>query len=301
MASPEALFVKELLIQLRAEIQGQTEPPTVEEMRAASEGFGEMTGEPDGVTWDDVEVAGVPCRWAIPDGGADDRVLQYLHGGGYVVGSLDGYRKLTGHLAKTIGCRVLSVDYRLAPEHPHPAAIDDSTAVYRALLDDFAPEHLAISGDSAGGGLTVATLVKLRDDAVALPAGAVPLSPWVDLEGTGDSMLSKADVDLLVGLDGLKQMADMFLGGHDPRQPLASPLYADLTGLCPLYVQVGSDETLLDDATRLAARAAAAGVEVRLDSFPEMQHVFQMAVGNVPESDDAVARIGDWLRPRLGL
>jgi len=301
MASPEALFVKELLIQLQAEIQGRVEPPTVEEMRAAGEGFGEMTGEPDGVHWEDTEVAGVPCRWAIPDEGADDRVLQYVHGGGYVIGSLDGYRKLTGHLAKAIGCRVLSVDYRLAPEHPHPAAVDDSVAVYRSLLDDFAPEHLAISGDSAGGGLTVATLVKLRDDAVAQPAGAVPLSPWVDLEGTGDSMLSKADVDLLVGSDGLKQMADMFLGGHDPRQPLASPLYADLTGLCPLYVQVGGDETLLDDATRLAARAAAAGVEVRLDSFPEMQHVFQMAVGNVPESDDAVARIGDWLRPRLGL
>ncbi len=301
MASQEAEFIKTMLIELQEEILGRAEPPTLEEMRARSEMFGEMTGEPQGVSWEDVEVAGVPCRWAIPTGGADDRVLQYVHGGGYVIGSLEGYRKLTGHLANTLGCRVLSVDYRLAPEHPHPAAVDDSSAVYRSLLADFSPEHLAISGDSAGGGLTVSTLLKLRDDGIPQPAGAVPLSPWIDLEGTGESMQTKSEVDLLVGVDGLKQMADMFLAGQDPRQPLASPLYADFTGLCPLYVQVGGDETLLDDATRLATRAAAAGVEVRLDAFPEMQHVFQMAVGNVPESDDAVERIGDWLRPRLGL
>jgi len=301
MASPQAEMMMGLLMQLRQEIHGRAEPPTLEEMRASSEAFGEMTTEPDGVTWQDEEVAGVPCRWAMPEGGSDDRVLQYVHGGGYVIGSLDGYRKFTGHLAKTIGCRVLSVDYRLAPEHPHPAAVEDSSAVYRALLNDFDPTHLAISGDSAGGGLTVATVVKLRDDGTPQPAGAVPLSPWVDLEGTGESMQTKAEADLLVGAEGLKQMADMFLAGKDLRDPLAAPLYADLTGICPLYVQVGGDETLLDDATRLATKAAASGVEVRLDAFPEMQHVFQMAAGNVPESDDAVARIGAWLRPKLGL
>lgn len=301
MASEQAEAVKAMLIQLQAEILGQTEPPTLEEMRASGEGFGELTGEPDGVEWEDVEVVGVACRWARPAGGATDRAIQYVHGGGYVIGSLEGYRKFTGHLANRVGCGVLSVDYRLAPEHPHPAAVEDSTAVYRALLDDYAADHLAISGDSAGGGLTVSTLVKLRDDGVPLPAAGVPLSPWVDLEGTGESMQSKADVDLLVAAEGLKQMADMFLAGQDARDPLAAPLYADLRGMCPLYIQVGGDETLLDDATRLAANAATAGVEVRLDSFPEMQHVFQMAAGNVPESDDAVDRIGDWLRPRLGL
>jgi len=301
MASPQAEMVKGLLIQLQQEIVGSAEPPTIEEMRASGDAFGEMTAEPDAVTWQDVEVAGRPCRWAIPEGGSDDRVLQYVHGGGYVLGSLDGYRKFTGHLANAIGCRVLSVDYRLAPEDPHPAAVDDSSAVYRALLDDFDPSHLAISGDSAGGGLTVATIVKLRDDGTPQPAGAVPLSPWIDLEGTGESMQSKADLDLIVGADGLKQMCDMFLAGQDPRDPLAAPLHADLTGLCPIYVQVGGDETLLNDATRLATNAAASGVEVRLDAFPEMQHVFQMGAGNVPESDDAVARIGQWLRPKLGL
>lgn len=301
MASPQAEMVKGLLTQIQQEILGRAEPPTLEEMRASGEAFGEMTAEPNGVTWHDEEVAGVPCRWAVPEGGADDRVLQYVHGGGYVLGSLDGYQKFTGHLANSIGCRVLSVDYRLAPEHPHPAAVEDSSAVYRALLNDFDPAHMAISGDSAGGGLTVATVVKLRDDGSPQPAGAVPLSPWVDLEGTGESMQTKADLDLIVGSDGLKQMADMFVAGQDLHDPLAAPLHADLAGICPLYVQVGGDETLLDDATRLAAKAAASGVEVRLDAFPEMQHVFQMAAGNVPESDDAVARIGQWLRPKLGL
>jgi epsilon-lactone hydrolase len=165
----------------------------------------------------------------------------------------------------------------------------------------FDPRRLAIAGDSAGGGLTIATLVKLRDDGVALPAAAVALSPWVDLEGTGGSMRTNADVDVLVDPTALRQMADLFLAGGDPRDPLAAPLYADLRGLPPLYLQVGGDETLLDDSCRLASRAGAAGVEVRLDVFAEMQHVFQVFVGAMPEADDAVARIGAWLRPRLGL
>jgi len=301
MASAAADAVKEILQQMRDGAGTSDVDPTLEEMRASMDGFGMLTAEPEGVSYEDVEVGGVPCQWATPTGGADDRVLQYVHGGGYVLGSIDSHQKLTGQLANALGCRVLSVDYRLAPEHPHPAAVNDSTAVYGALLHDFAPEHLAISGDSAGGGLTVSTIVKLRDDGVPQPAGAVPLSPWVDLEGTGDSMQANADADLMIGADGLKMMADLFLNGLPARDPLAAPLYADLSGLCPIYIQVGGDETLLDDATRLASAAAAAGVEVRLDSFPEMQHVFQFGAGNVPEADDAIERIAAWLRPRLGL
>ena len=227
--------------------------------------------------------------------------MQYVHGGGYVIGSLDLFRKHTGHLANAVGCRVLGVGYRLAPENPHPAALEDSVAVYKALLDEFAAGNIAISGDSAGGGLTVSTLVKLRDDGVALPACGVPLSPWVDLEGLGASMQTKAESDVLVSADLLEQMAGLFLAGQDPRDPLAAPLYADLTGLPPLYIQVGGDERLLDDSTRLATNAANAGVAVRLDVFPEMQHVFQMWAGNVPESGDAIGRIGEWLRLQLGI
>ena len=301
VASPEAEALEAMLGALRDGIIDIDTPPTIEEMRAGGEAFGELATEPGGVRWEDVEIGGRPCRWAIPDDAMTDRVVQYLHGGGYVIGSLDSYRKMTGHYAAAMGCRVLSVDYGLAPENPHPAAVDHSTAVYRALLEDHAPEHLAISGDSAGGGLTIATLVKLRDDGTPLPAAGVPLSPWVDLDGTGASMDTKAEVDLMVGRDALQQMADLFLAGRDARDPLAAPLHADLTGLPPLYIQVGAHETLLDDATRLAVNAAHAGVEVRLDVFPEMQHVFQLAAGTIPEAGEALARVGQWLRPRLGL
>jgi acetyl esterase/lipase len=254
------------------------------------------------LTWTVVAAGGGPAIWADAEGGAPDGVLLYVHGGGYVIGSAHFYRRLTGHLAKAIGCRVLNVDYRLAPEAPHPAPVEDSTKAYRWLLDQgITPDHIAIAGDSAGGGLTVATLLSIRNAGLPMPAAAVPLSPWIDMEGTGESVMTKADRDVLVNAETLKGMTEAFLQGGDPRDPLAAPLHADLSGLCPLYIQVGGDEVLLDDSTRLADRAGKAGVECRIDVFPEMQHVFQMATGNMPEADDAVARIGEWLRPRLGL
>jgi acetyl esterase/lipase len=298
MASPQAEAIKAKLVEFAGGLAGVELP----EMREAYDTFASLGTTPDGVTWTEVEVGGVPAIWADPAGGATDRVLQYVHGGGYVIGAARFYRNLTGHLAKAIGCRVLNVDYRLAPEHPHPIPVEDSTAAYRGLLDSgIEPRHLAISGDSAGGGLAVATLLSIRQAGLPQPAAAVPISPWVDMEGTGASMDANAERDVLVGLDMLKGMADAFLQGKDARDPLAAPLHADLSGLCPLYIQVGGDETLLDDSTRLADRARAAGVDVRIDVFPEMQHVFQMAVGSMPEADDAIARIGEWLRPRLGL
>ena len=300
MASPQAVAVRDLIRAMRE--QALDGNPTIEQQRAAGEGFGAMTGEPVGVIYEWTTANGVPALWAIPEEGADDRVLQYMHGGGYIIGSVASHQRLVGHLATAVGCRALSVEYRLAPEHPHPAAVTDSLAVYRWLLDQgFAPQRVAISGDSAGGGLAVATLLAIRDAGLPQPAAAVPMSPWVDLEGTGDSMKAMADLDLLIGEIALKTTAEHFLGGQSAQDPLAAPLHADLTGIAPLYIQVGGHETLLDDSTRLATRAAAAGVDVRLDVFPEMQHVFQMAVGNVPEADDAVARIGAYLRPRLGL
>ena len=197
---------------------------------------------------------------------------------------------------------MLSVDYRLAPEHPHPAPVEDSATAYRWLLaQGYDSTHLAISGDSAGGGLTLATLLALRDAGTAQPAAAVPISPWVDMEGLGESMTTNAVNDALVQAPMLLGMAGMFLSGHDPKDPLASPMYADFTGVAPLYIQVGGYETLLDDAKRVAEAAQRDGVDVTLEVFPEMQHVFQMGAGNVPESDDAIAKIGAFLRPRLGL
>jgi len=300
MASPEAEALKQMIRDMADELgDGDV---SVEQQREAGEGFGLLTAEPEGVTTTPVDAGGVPAMWVEPAGAATDRVLMYVHGGGYVIGSLESHRKLVGHLAKAVGCRALNVDYRLAPEHPHPAAVQDSTAAYRWLLDQgIDPGHIAISGDSAGGGLTMSTLVALRDSGTPLPAAAVPLSPWVDMEGIGETMTSRAEVDLLVQPEILKGMADHFLAGQNARDPLAAPLYADLGGLPPIYIQVGDEETLLDDSLRLAANAETVGVDVRVDVFPEMQHVFQIAAGNMPEADDAVARIGEWLRPRLGL
>ncbi len=300
MASEQAEAIKAMMIANRQEGEGRQ--VSLEEMRANSGAFSELTAEPEGVTYSEVDAGGVPAIWAIPAQGADDRVLEYLHGGGYVMGSAETHRRLAGHLANAIGCRVLDVDYRLAPESPHPGPVEDSVKAYGWLLGQgYRPEHLAISGDSAGGGLTLATILKLKADGLPQPAAAVPLSPWTDMEGLGESMRTNADRDVLIPTDGIKDMTDMFLGGGDPRDPLASPLHGDYHGVSPLYIQVGGDELLLDDARRVADRAREQGVDVQIDVFPEMQHVFQMAAGNMPEADDAVARIAAYLRPRLGL
>jgi monoterpene epsilon-lactone hydrolase len=299
MASPQADAVKAKLIEFA---NGLNPEADVQEMREAYAHFAALTTEPAGVLWTEVDAGGVPAIWADPEGGAADRVLQYVHGGGYVIGAATYYRNLTGHLAAALGCRVLNVDYRLAPEYPHPAPVEDSTKVYRWLLDQgIEPGHIAIAGDSAGGGLTVATLLSIRDNGLPQPAAAVPLSPWVDMEATGQSMTTNAEKDVLVAAEMIKGMSEAFLQGKDTKDPLAAPLHADLSGLCSLYIQVGGDETLLDDSLRLADRARAVGCDVRLDVFPEMQHVFQMAAGNMPEADDAIARMADWLKPRLGL
>jgi monoterpene epsilon-lactone hydrolase len=301
MASPEAEAVKQMLREWGA-AQAVGAELTLEEIRANGEGFADLTAEPQGVKWVEAEAGGIPALWAEPDNAVEDRVVLYVHGGGYVIGSLASYRKFTGHLAKAVGCRVLSLGYGLSPENPHPGPVNDSVAAYRWLLSEgYRPEHLAVAGDSAGGGLTLATLLKLRDDAVPQPAAAVPMSPWADMEGLGGTMTSNADKDLIVQLEGLRGMAGMFLAGGDPRDPLAAPVHGDFRGICPIYIQVGDEETLLDDSVRVAEQARADGVEVQLDVFPEMQHVFQLCAGNMPEADEALARIAAFLRPRLGL
>ncbi len=299
MVSPEAEQLKHRLADFAARLSGCG---TVAEMRALFSIFSEITEKPAGVTWAEVDAGGVPGIWADADGGAKDRVIQYLHGGGYAIGDAHSYNHFTGHLAKTAGCRVLCLDYRLAPEHPYPAALTDSTAAYGWLLrQGWKPECLALAGDSAGGGLTLATLLALRDAGTALPAAAVPISPWADMEAAGATMTTNAGQDVLIQRPMLLGMAAMFLNGHDARDPLASPIHADFTGLPPLCIQVGGHETLLDDARRVAGAAQKAGVNATLDVFPDMQHIFQIGAGRVPESNEAIARIGAFLRSRLGL
>lgn len=275
---------------------------TLDEMRANAEGFGEMTAEPEGVSYEKVDAGGVPAIMVTPAGAKTDRVLQYTHGGGYVFCSANSHKRMAGHIAKAIGCRALVLDYRMAPEHPHPAPVNDAVTAYRWLLSQgIKAEHIALSGDSAGGGLVVATLLKLRDDGIAQPAGAVPISPWADMEGAGESMQTRAAVDMCVQKPAILQLSALFLAGKSTRDPYASPVYADLKGLAPMYIQVGDEETLLDDSIRLAHRALDAGVEVKLEIYPEMQHIFQICAGYLPQADLAIQRMASWLKPRLGL
>ena len=251
------------------------------------------------ITCEKVDAAGVPAEWVVAPGAESGRILLYLHGGGYIIGSINTHRDLAGRLSRAAAARVLLIDYRLAPEHAHPAAVEDATAAYRWLLRNGAtPARTVIAGDSAGGGLTVATLVALRDAGAPLPAAGVCLSPWVDLEGIGESMTTKASVDPIVQRPGLLWFANLYLDGAHPRTPLAAPLYADLHGLPPLFIQVGTAETLLDDATRLADRAKAAGVDVTLEAWEEMIHVWQLFAAMLPEGQQAIERLGAYIQQR---
>ncbi len=274
--------------------------PTLEETRAGFEAMGAMFPAPDGTVTEAVSAGGVPCEWSSAPGANPGVNVLYVHGGGYVIGSIATHRGLVARISAASGARALSVDYRLAPEHPFPAAVEDAVTAYRWLLaNGGSAARTVIAGDSAGGGLTVATLLALRDSGDPLPAAGVCLSPWVDLEGTGGSMTSKASVDPIVQRDGLRGMAAQYLAGADPKTPLAAPLHADLTGLPPLLIQVGTSETLLDDAVRISEKAQAAGVDVTLEPWEEMIHVWQL-FPMLPEAHQAVERIGQFIKERTG-
>jgi epsilon-lactone hydrolase len=267
--------------------------------REAGEHAEDLTSEPEGVAYEDApEVGGL---WAKPAAARDDAVIQYLFGGGYTISSPRSRRKLAGHLARTAGTRALVPDYALAPEHPFPGAVESALSAYRFLLaQGFNPGRIVLSGDSSGGGLAAATLLALKRAGLPLPAGAVPISPWADLACTGGTLETLSSVDLTVTKDGLERMAADYLGGTDPREPLASPIFGDFSGLPPLLVIVGGHEGLLDDAVNLARQAAIGGVDVTLRIWAGMQHVFPIYADFLPEADAAIALIGSWIRARLG-
>lgn len=302
MASQGAETLKSFLRNWAATFAANPDMP-LEELRLMFEHWGDVTAEPGGVDYLETDTGGVPALWAVPKGCAEDRVVLCLHGGGYVMSSMYSHRKVYGHLAKAVGCRALIPHYRRAPEHVHPAPVDDAVTAYRWLLGQgIAPGHIALTGDSAGGALAVTTLLRARERNLPMAAATMPLSPWVDMEITGGTLVSNRDKDVLVQKELVEGMAATFLGeGGDRQDPLANLLYADLAGLPPMYIQVGADETLLDDSRRLADRARKAGVDVRLDAVPEMQHVFHFAAGHAPEADDAIRRLAEWVRPKLGL
>lgn len=273
--------------------------PIAERRATVEQGLGMMPVAPD-VTVEEVDAGGVPCEWVSTPDAREDRTILYLHGGAYTICSPRTHRLLTSSLSRETGVRVLAADYRLAPENPFPAAVEDAVSVYRWLIEGgTSSDNIVIAGDSAGGGLTIATLVALRDEGVPLPAAAVTISPWADLEMTGESMSTKADVDPMINRERLKDSADAYLNGVDAREPLASPIYADLSGLPPLFIHVGGRETLLDDAMRLEEKARADGVDVTLEIEDEMIHVWHVFASLAPESDDGVRRVAAFVKPFL--
>lgn len=244
-----------------------------------------------------VDVNGIRSEWTATPDAAPSKAVLYLHGGGYVIGSLDSHRHLVAEVGRAARARTLAIDYRLAPEHPFPAAVDDALVAYRFLLaGGVQPGGITIAGDSAGGGLVVAAMVAIREAGLPQPACGWAISPWVDMEAIGDSMTTKAATDPTVQKAGILDMAKQYLNGANPRSPLASPIYADLRGLAPLLIQVGAAETLLDDAVRLAQVAGAADVAVDLQVWPEMIHVWHIYHPELAAGRRAIASGGEFAK-----
>jgi acetyl esterase/lipase len=253
---------------------------------------------PSGVRVSPAKVGGVPGEWVeATEANSDAKpVLLYLHGGGYFACSAESHRPITVGFARE-GFRVLAPDYRLAPENPFPAAVDDAVAAYRGLVSEgHSPERIVVSGDSAGGGLAVSLLLALREAGVLLPSGAALFSPWTDLAATGESIRTNADRCAMFHGPSIGYSARYYLGETDPRTPLASPLYADLAGLPQMLIHVGADELLLDDSTRLAERARAAGVKVELKIWPVVPHAWQLAPHKIPEARQSLQESAAFLR-----
>jgi len=286
---------------IRRILEANPRPAGLGERRQRLDALGEQYPLPTDVRVETADADGVAAEWTAAPGAESERVILYLHGGGYTAGSLKSHRHMVAQAGREAKARTMALEYRLAPEHPFPAAVEDAVAGYRFLLSrGFSPNRIAVAGDSAGGGLTVALLVSLRDAGLPLPACAWCISPWVDLEGTGASMTAKATVDPMVQQGYLIELAEAYLDGVNPRTPLAAPLYADLKGLPPMLIQVGSAETLLDDAVRLAGAAGSADVRVRLEVWPDMIHVWQLFYQQVAAGRRALAEAGAFIRSNWG-
>jgi monoterpene epsilon-lactone hydrolase len=282
---------------LRAKLAARPRSPDYRQRRKDIDARGLEYGVAADVVVEPVSVGDLRAEWLSTPGADRNAAILYLHGGGYVIGSIDSHRHLVAEAGRAAASWALSLDYRLAPEHPFPAAVDDALAAYRFLLArGIRPSRIAIAGDSAGGGLVVAAMLAIRDAGLAQPACGWCISPWVDMEAIGDSMETKAAQDPTVQKAGILDMARMYLNGADPRSPLAAPIYADLRGLAPLLIQVGAAETLLDDAIRLAKVAGAADVRVDLQIWPEMIHVWHLFHPELSAGRHAIEEGGAWVR-----
>jgi acetyl esterase/lipase len=267
-------------------------------MRWVFEDWQRATAEPEGVTYRSTSLGGVPGLEVRPLDADSAKTLVFLHGGGFALGSSASHRKLAGHIAKACRAMGFVADFRLAPEHPYPAQLDDATAVFDALLDGgAAPSDVVFVGDSAGANVAIATVLRLRDAGRALPGAVITVSPWLDMENSGETIATNDDTDFLIAREGLQGNIDRYLsGGASPTDPLVNPLYADFTGFPPLYITASDAESLFHDAQRLDALARVAGVDVTFDVARGQQHVFPLQAGNHGPADDAVAAIAAWYR-----
>lgn len=294
MPSAQMLLVRELI-----ELHRAPTSPSIDERRLRYERAETAFGADSVPAGERVVAGGCEAEWVRPRRGHEP-VLVYTHGGAYAYGSSRSHRHLSGMIGMAAETAVLSLDYRRAPEHPFPAAVEDAFAAYRWLLEQGVPaRRIVLAGDSAGGGLVVASMLMARDAGVPLPAAGACLSPWFDLTGEGGSLLTHADRDPLLDPEDLRRTAALYLGGADPRHPLASPLFADLRGLPPLLLHVGSEEILLDDARTLARSAAGAGVRVALEEWPDMVHVWHWYFPVLDEARLAIDRIAAFLAEAL--
>lgn len=248
-----------------------------------------------------VEIAGLDAEWLEPEGAARERLILYLHGGAYVLGGCDSHRHLVSHIARESGVRALLPEYSLAPENPYPAAIEDVVEVYRALLaEGYRPADIVVAGDSAGGGLAVASLLSFRAAGMPMPAGMFLISPWLDLSASGESMQTRDGQDPWFRPRDIAVIAGHYCREEQVREPMVSPVFADVHDFPPTFIQVGDDEILLSDATRLADKLRNAGRHVRIEVFPGMWHVFQAFLLIVPEARDAVRSLAGHMRDVLG-
>jgi len=273
----------------------------VAELRKSWDEIGSKLKVAKGVRLREAVVDHVSCEWLVPEKCDEADVILYLHGGIYMLGSANTHRRMVSFIARETGMRALIPNYRLAPEHPFPAAIEDATLIYRKLLEQGIPAgRIAVGGDSAGGGLTMATLLALKNAGDPMPGAAFLMSPWLDLAGKGESLKTRADKDPWFDPANIPEMVRRYCGSRNPKAPLISPLYGELSGLPPVLIQVGDHEILLSDSTRMADRLTEAGVKVELQVWPEMWHVFQYFVGQMPESLRAIRDIASFLSVEMG-
>jgi monoterpene epsilon-lactone hydrolase len=289
------------LIELRKLIAANPLPTNLEALRLAVDSDSERFPLDPDINVERVSVAiGVSAEWTWTEAADPARVVLYLHGGGYVFGSILSHRHLVAEIGRTSGSRTLAIDYRLSPENPFPAAVDDALASYRFLLEEgFEPRHIAFAGDSAGGGLVVSTLVAIKEAGLPQPACGWVISPWVDMEASGETFVSRADADPMVKREIIVNFAQAYLNGADPRSPFASPIYADLRGIAPLLIHVGASEVLLDDSLKLARTAGAADVSVRLEIWPEMIHIWHVFHRILADGRKAVQAGAKFLREAM--